>query len=115
MTKHHSGQILTGLGLTAIATAGAYLFYGNDAKKHRKQVKSWAMKLRAETLEKIEKLRAIDKATYERIIDDVAQRYEKIKDVSAEELSQLSHELKGHWKKIQKDIQDKPARKKKKA
>lgn len=113
MAKKHPARILAGLGLAAIGATGAYLFYGKDAKKNRKQVKAWAMKMRAEALEKIEKLKDMDKASYEKIIDDVAKRYEKVKDVSSEELSKLSRELKGHWKSIQKDFQKKPAKKKK--
>ena len=106
MVKKSSHGVAT-LGLVAAAAAGAYLLYGKHAKKNRKLVKSWAIKARAEVLEKIEALKQIDKASYQKAIDDVTTRYRTIKNVSSKELAELARELKSHWNDISKEMSKK--------
>ena len=63
--KTSSSAVTVGAGVVAaaaVAAAGAYWFYGSDhATKHRKQVKSWMLKARAEMMEAVEKIGDIDK------------------------------------------------------
>ncbi|MDP2650783.1 MAG: hypothetical protein Q8P04_01675 [bacterium] len=97
-----------GLGVVAATTAGAYFLYGKDAKKRRKQVKSWTLKARGEILEKIEKLSEVNQESYNRVVDDAAKRYSRLKSVNKKELTELVRELKSHWQNINKELKTKP-------
>ena len=61
--KQNNTGVALGVGVAAaaaVAAAGAYWFYGSDhASQHRKQVKSWMLKARAEVMEAVEKVEDI--------------------------------------------------------
>lgn len=100
-----------GFALTAIAAAaGAYFLYGSkDAKKNRKVVKGWALKAKGEVLEKIELAKEeLTEENYHKIVDTVAGKYEKVKNTSADEISEFGKELKSHWKSIKKHLAGAP-------
>jgi peptidyl-tRNA hydrolase len=64
-------KIGVGVGLTAaaVAAAGAYFLYGSEkAAKNRKAVKSWALKAKAEILEKLEDAKEMTAQEYEELI-----------------------------------------------
>lgn len=104
-TSTNKKAIAVGAGLAlAAAAAGAYLFYGKDAPKRRKQIKSWAMKAKAEVLEQIEQLPAIDEKTYNKVVAEVTKRYKALKNVDAAELASLVKELNGYWREIKKHV-----------
>jgi len=93
-----------GVGLTAAAVtaAGAYFLYGSKhAAKNRKQVKSWALKAKAEVLEALEKAENITQEEYEAIIEAVGGAYGTMKTASAGEVRDFKNEMKSHWKKIE--------------
>lgn len=98
-------KFLTGLAIAAIA--GVYFLLGNNAKKHRKSVRGWYLKAKGEVLEKIELAKNIDKESYMNIIDNVAKRYRKFKNVSSRELSAMVSELRSNWSDIQKELNKK--------
>lgn len=92
-------------GLAAAAAVGGYFLYNNkDAQKKVKKVKGWALKAKGEVLEKIERLKEVNESAYNQIIDAVLSRYQKVSNIDASELIQISKELKSHWKSIQKDL-----------
>jgi len=93
-----------GLGLAAAGAVGAYFLYGKQGKENRKKIRSWALKAKGDVLQKVERLKNLDKTSYYKAIDDVIARYGKLKEVSKEELAGLGRELKGHWNQIQKDF-----------
>jgi hypothetical protein len=96
-----------GLGLAALAAtaAGLYYFYGSkEGAKHRKALKGWAVKARGEVMERMEKLKSIDRETYNKIVDQVIGRYRGMKNISVAELMALASELKGYWNNIMKDM-----------
>ncbi len=100
-------KIAIGAGIAAIAAAaaGAYLLYGTDAgKKKRKQIKSWTLKAKADVLEKMESLKDINEEIYNKIVDEVAQKYKAVKEVDVDELGELVRSLQGQWKSIKKHI-----------
>ena len=82
----------------ALAAAGAYWFYGSDhAKEHRKQIKSWMLKARAEVMDAVEKVGDIDKKKYIEIVQQILARYSKTTGVTAAELAHMKKDLVDTW------------------
>lgn len=95
--------IAAGVAAAAAAAVGAYWLYGaKHSAKHRKMAKSWMLKARAEVMEAVEKMAAIDRAVYLKIVDEVMKRYASMKDSTADEVSRVARELKSSWSHIQK-------------
>jgi len=98
-------KIGMGVGLTAaaVAAAGAYFLYGSEsAAKNRKTVKSWALKAKAEVLEKLEDAKAMTAAEYEEVIATVAGTYAGVKGATKKDLKEFASEMQDHWKQIEK-------------
>ncbi|MCX6762974.1 MAG: hypothetical protein NT093_04325 [Candidatus Moranbacteria bacterium] len=88
------GASLAGLAATA------YFFFGPKGKKHRQHAKAWAIKMKGEVVEKLEKAREITEPVYREIIDTVAKEYKKGKKASQPEIAALAEDLKKHWKSM---------------
>lgn len=94
-------------GLAVAAAIGGYFIYNNKNTQTKiKKVKGWALKAKGEVLEKVEKLREVNETSYHGIVDGVLSRYQKLSNIDASEIIQISKELKSHWKSIQKDLKD---------
>jgi hypothetical protein len=90
------GASLAGLAATA------YFFFGPKGKKHQQQAKAWAIKMKGEVVEKLEKAREITEPIYREIIDAVASGYKKGKKASQPEINALAEDLKKHWRSMSK-------------
>ena len=101
------------VGLAVAGLAGAYFLYGKDAAKNRKKVKTWALKAKADVLDKLEKAKDVSEANYGEIIDAVSEKYSKAKDVTPEDIQAFAKDLKKHWKDIKKELVPKPTSSKK--
>jgi len=88
-----------GASLAGLATT-AYFFFGPKGKKHRQHAKAWAIKMKGEVVEKLEKAREITEPVYREIIDSVARDYKKGKKASQPEIAALAADLKKHWKSM---------------
>lgn len=102
-----------GVGLTtaAVAAASAYFLYGSKgASKNRKQVKSWALKAKAEVLEKLEDAKEMTQDEYEDLVGSVVGAYSTAKNASKKDLKEFAVEMNDNWKKIEKAA--KPLKKK---
>jgi hypothetical protein len=98
-------KIGMGVGLTAaaVAAAGAYFLYGsNSAKSNRKTVKSWALKAKAEVLEKLEDAKEMSAGEYEELIAVVAGTYAGVKGATKKDIKEFAGEMHDHWKSIEK-------------
>ncbi|MFI5346064.1 MAG: hypothetical protein ACHQ51_06790 [Elusimicrobiota bacterium] len=93
-----------GLGLAALAAAGAYFLYGKKGSKSRETIDGWALQLKGEVLEKLEKLKTVNKEVYDELVDDTAQRYGRVKRVSAAELAHVTREMKNAWRHISAEV-----------
>ena len=97
-----SNAVEVGIGLGA-AAAGAYFLYGSkSAAKNRKVVKSWALKAKAEVLEKLEDAQEMTQTEYDQLIKSVSGAYTGAKNASKKDLLEFSKEMKDHWKSIEK-------------
>lgn len=90
------GASLAGLAATA------YFFFGPKGKKHRQHTKAWAIKMKGEVVEKLERAREITEPIYREIIDTVAKEYQKGKKASQSEIKELADDLKKHWQSMSK-------------
>lgn len=97
------GKDVAIVGLVAAAAAVGYFLYGPKGEKNRKKLKGWMLKMKGEVLEKVESLKEVNKEAYEKIVDQVGEKYKKLKDISEDEVESLSKKLKSHWAGIQKD------------
>ena len=108
--KPESHGIGLPLAAGAIAgMAGAYFLYGQGkiSPANKKKIKSWVVKAKGEALEKLEKMKDLDEESYHKIMDGIAEKYGKVKDVDPAEVEALVKELKKHWKSMMKDMQPK--------
>ncbi|MFH0890906.1 MAG: hypothetical protein V1856_02660 [Candidatus Liptonbacteria bacterium] len=115
MAKSKVSKIGIGIGVAAVvaAAAGAYFLYGKNGAKHRKQLKSWMVKMKAEVMEGLENMKEVTGPVYNRVVDEVAKRYAKVRNVSPKELAALVREMKGHWRSISREFGAKPKPRKK--
>jgi len=102
MNKSNAVKLaVVGASLAGLA-ATAYFFFGPKGKKHRQHAKAWAIKMKGDVVEKLERAREITEPVYLEIIDTVAKEYEKGKKASRPEIEALAKDLKKHWKSMSK-------------
>lgn len=95
-----------GASLAGIA-ATAYFFFGPKGKKHQKIVKAWAIKMKGDVIEKLEKVQEVTEPIYHKTIDVIAAEYTKKAKAGKEEIAELASDLKKHWKTISKEVKTK--------
>src|ERR1035441_7035652 len=103
----HNTEKVIGVGIAALAAAaaGAYYLYGSaEGKTHRRAVKSWMLKAKAEVMDEIEKMKEVNEDTYKQAIAKVAKKYKDVKGMNRAELAALVATLHGHWKDIKGEI-----------
>ena len=95
-----------GIGLAAVAAAaaGAYFFYGPSGAKNRKNLKSWAVKAKAEVMENVEKMKDVTEKTYDQTVSTVMAKYKKLKNIAPGELAEVQKDLKDSWKSVKAEI-----------
>jgi len=98
-TSHTMGMVVLGTSLAGIA-ATAYFFLGPKGKKHQQHAKAWAIKMKGDVIEKLEKAKEITLPVYNEIIDSVAKDYAKGAKASKAEIEAIAVDLKKHWRTI---------------
>jgi len=97
-----------GLGVAAMAAAaaGAYYLYGStESKAHRRAVKSWMFKAKAEIMDEIENMKEVNESAYKQAVAKVAKKYKDVKGMDRQELAELANRLQGYWKDIKREIE----------
>lgn len=100
-------KIEIGVGLTAaaVAAAGAYFLYGSkDAEKNRAAVKSWALKAKAEVLEKLEDAKKMTRAEYEEVVAAAVGAYSGAKSVTKKDIASFTAEMMEHWEALETSV-----------
>jgi len=98
-TKKVIGIAAVGAGIAA-ASAAAYVLFGPDAKKNKKAIKGWAVKMKGEIIERLENAKELTEPVYNKVIDEVSKKYAKAKKVDAKEIEAIVKDIKKHWKAI---------------
>lgn len=112
----HVGAKLGLAGLAVAGLAGAYFLYGKDGAKNRKTVKTWALRAKADVIEKLEKAKEVSQENFDGIVDEISAKYgSKMKDVSVDDITSFAKDLKKHWKDIKGTLMPKPKTAAKKA
>ena len=104
MIKKNKGLekiVSVGVGIAA-ASAAAYLLFGPDGKKNRKVIRGWVVKMKGEIIEGLEKVQHVTEPVYNKVLDTVAVRYAKAKNIDKKELEAVVADLRKHWKVISK-------------
>jgi hypothetical protein len=97
-------SVALGATITA-AIAGTYFLYGSkNASKNRRKVKSWMLKARGEILERLENISEVNENIYRKIVKDVSEEYQALKNIDKKDIAEFVDELKGHWKNIAKEL-----------
>lgn len=112
--KRDSHGVAIGVGMAALAAAaaGAYYLYGSEkGPQRRKRLKSWTLRMKAEVMEEIEKLKELNQGAYEAVIATISKKYSRFKDIDPAEVAELASRMKTHWKDIQKDIKSSTSKK----
>ena len=104
--KSSNSKVLLGTAVaSAAAAAVGYYFYGPKGKKHRDELRSWTLKAQGEVMERLEKLKQIDKDAYNKVVDDVTKKYAKAKGVAAKELAGFARDVKEQWEHVEKEFE----------
>jgi gas vesicle protein len=90
---------IVGASLAGVA-AITYFLFGPKGKIHQKHLKSWAIKMKGDIVEKLETAREVSEPVYHEIIDSVASEYKKGMKAGKEEVEELAKDLKKHWKTL---------------
>jgi hypothetical protein len=104
-TKSKSSNVGKTIGVVAgvaALSAASYVLFGPNAKKNKKAIKGWAIKMKGEIIEKFEDAKVLSEPVYNQIIDQVSKKYSKAKKIDEVELKATVSELKKHWKKMTK-------------
>ena len=102
--KKETKMVGAGIGLAALAAAGAYFLRGKRGEKNREMVKGWALELKGEVLEKMVHLKDVNQQAYDELVEETAKRFGRVKRVSASELEHITGELKNAWTHIGKQL-----------
>ena len=95
------------IGASLAGLAAAYFFLSPNGKKNLQDAKSWAIKMKGDVIEKLEQAIEVTEDVYNKIIDSVANEYEKKSKTSADEVKKLAEDLKKHWPAISQSVKDK--------
>ena len=105
MNKSKKATVVgAGIALAAIAAAATYFLTGKRGVENRAKIAAWTLKMKGEVLEKMKKLKEVNKEAYYALVDEVAVRYARAERVSAAEMKHLTEELKGAWSHISKQL-----------
>lgn len=102
--KTKDKMIGAGIGLAALAAAGTYFLYGKRGAKNRETISGWALQLKGQVLEKMEKLTNVNQEEYNKLIEESVERFGRVRNVSASELKLVAADLKSAWSHIDKQL-----------
>jgi uncharacterized protein YoxC len=117
-TKNKEGsmvkKVLVGAGIVAGAALAAYLMTPlKERKKAEAKIKKWMRDMQKEVAGRAKAIKGLSRDKYEEIVDEVAPKYEALRDVSATEIESFTKELKAHWSNISKAVVKSGKKKKK--
>src|SRR5687768_6232250 len=111
--KRAGAAFAVSAGIAALSAA-AYILFGPRGKQNRRELRSWAVKMKGEMIERFEKVEDLTEPVYQRIVKEVSQKYAKRTGVDKQELRAIVADMRKHWKHIArgKSPRRKPRKKK---
>lgn len=107
MGYHHyqsnTGKIIgAGLfGLILGAAAGA-LLSPKSGKQNRENLRNWMRRMNDELNTRIGETRDMTREKYDQLVDNLSDKYRRMKDIKENELDDFSDELKNRWERIRR-------------
>ena len=98
-THKIEATLAIGAGIAA-ASIAATLLFGRNGKKNRKELKDWSVKMKNDVVSKARELQTVTGPIYNKIIQEVAKKYEGVKEISKGELRKEIASLKKEWSTI---------------
>lgn len=98
----NTGKVMGAIAGIAAISVATYLLAGPHGKKNRKDLKAWMLKMKAEVAEKVENLKEVSASKYHDIVNEVANKYSKIKNIDKNDLQAEAMHLKKEWLKMTK-------------
>lgn len=107
VTKNKGGSmvknVLAGAGIVTGAALASYLMAPpKEQKRAETKIKNWMRDMQKEVAGRAKTIKDLSQDKYENIVDEVAPKYEALRDVSATEIETFARELKAHWNNISK-------------
>src|SRR3989344_6532920 len=107
MKNNKNSSLLSKGVVTGIAAAGAallvFLYGTKKGKEERKKIKGWVSTLKEEIVQKLESLKDINKEVYDKVVDEVSEKFTQIKDLSQGEIEVVKQTLKNGWEDMKKE------------
>lgn len=95
-------SLAVGVGVAAVSAA-AYLLFGPEGQKNRKKIKGWSIKMKGEMIEKFEEAKEVTEPIYNKIVDEISEKYSKVKGIEREDIDEVVADVKKSWKMLMKD------------
>jgi hypothetical protein len=99
----YSHSRTSGLGTGLLAFIGGmvvWAMFGQKIKQRLNESTAWR-ELKLEVDQEVSKVKDITQNRYNQIVDQVSDRYGRLKNISNHELKDLTDDLKKHWNRIQ--------------
>ncbi|MCX7641502.1 MAG: YtxH domain-containing protein [Elusimicrobiales bacterium] len=97
-------KIAAGVITAAIIACAVYFLTGERGKKNREKIKNVANEMKKELLERMKDIKELTEEEYLKLVDEISNKYTRLKKVSQRELSNIISTMKDAWKHIQKEI-----------
>ena len=108
--EHHNKNRAVGAFISGIFVAtvigGYFLFGSKNARKNRQKVEDDVEDAKAELIARLKKILRLSRNTYYEIVDDVSDKYSKMKKAGAEKVDELREELKSKWVEIEEKAKE---------
>ncbi|HET8581184.1 MAG TPA: hypothetical protein VFL98_01810 [Candidatus Paceibacterota bacterium] len=97
-----AGAVLLGMiaGAAAAFALSGYYLYGPNGRRHRRQVDRWLTRARAEILERMEDAADMTEQQYGALVDEITERYGRMKEVGSERAARAAERFKGRWQEM---------------
>lgn len=97
-------RITAGVLTAAIVACAVYFLTGERGRKNREKIKEIAGEMKKELLERMKELKRLTKEEYERLVDEIGEKYKRVKKVSQREIANVIATMKDAWAHIEKEI-----------
>lgn len=101
-SSNNTGKVVGAIAGIAALSVATYLLVGPNGKKNRKDLKAWMVKMKADVAEKIEDMKEVSASKYHEIVDEVANKYSKMKNIKPADIKAEVLNLKKEWAKMTK-------------
>jgi len=98
------GKIIGGVIVGAIAACAVYFLTSDKTKKQREELVKFANNMKADIIKKMKELSDVTKEDYDKIVNEVSEKYAKVSKVSEKEFKNIVKDIKNGWKHIRKAI-----------